>query len=238
MWFVLCMWQCPTNFTDYNGAQTHAIILWRTGWHNTLNSSDGVVRWGTSACSTRDTLCTAEEGWSPPPSTVAHVPSQQTWVGSTRKDQEYLLSGCGKGAGGQVGHLVVQEEGGVMKTRGLTRHSKQPTNFCSPCCGQPSIRSSSPTSTAERSGWQSLTIKPTAHFKFRPSGTFNLSHTISKYVCGCGMRTFKESTKNFKVNYIMMSLARCYSHLYRHKPFASLVDLTETCRHRNSWDHS
>ena len=56
-------------------------------------------------------LCAIEEGWSPPPSTVARVSSQQTWVGSTRRDQEYLQRGCGKGAGGQVEHLVVGEEG-------------------------------------------------------------------------------------------------------------------------------
>ena len=46
--------------------------------------------------------------------------STLTWVGSNRTDQEYLQCGCGKGAGGQVKHLVVQEEEGVMKTRGLT----------------------------------------------------------------------------------------------------------------------
>ena len=56
-------------------------------------------------------LCAVEEGWSPPPSTVARVSSQQTWLGSTRRDQEYLQRGCGKGAGGQVEHLVVAEEG-------------------------------------------------------------------------------------------------------------------------------
>ena len=61
-------------------------------------------------------LCSVEEGWSPPPSTVAHVSSQQTWVGSTRRDQEYLQRGCGKGAGGQVEHFVKWEEEGVMKT--------------------------------------------------------------------------------------------------------------------------
>ena len=42
------------------------------------------------------------------------------WVGSNRTDQEYIQSGCGKEAGGQVEHLVVQEEEGVVKTRGLT----------------------------------------------------------------------------------------------------------------------
>ena len=51
-------------------------------------------------------LFSVVEGWSPPPSTVAHVSSQQTRVGSTWKDQEYLQRGCGKKAGGQVEHLV------------------------------------------------------------------------------------------------------------------------------------
>ena len=59
-------------------------------------------------------LCSVEEGWSPPPSTVARVSSQQTWVGPTRRDQEYLQRGCGKGAGGQVEHLVVWEEEGAI----------------------------------------------------------------------------------------------------------------------------
>ena len=48
-----------------------------------------------------------------------------------------------------------------MKTRGLTTHPKRPTNLFSPCCGQLSTRSPSPTSTAECSGPESLTIKPT-----------------------------------------------------------------------------
>ena len=94
MWFELCMWQCPTNLTDFNGAQTCTLILWWTGWCNTLSSNNGVVRWGISTCSTWDTLCTVEEGWSPPPSTVARVSSQQTWLGSTRRDQEYLQRGA------------------------------------------------------------------------------------------------------------------------------------------------
>ena len=62
-------------------------------------------------------LCAVEEGWSPPPSTVARVSSQQTWVRSTMRDQEYLQRGCGKGAGVQVEHLVVGEEGEVMRTK-------------------------------------------------------------------------------------------------------------------------
>ena len=128
-----------------------------------------------------ETLCVLLRRVGPllPPLSLVSPPSKHGWdpPGRTRN----IYRGCGKGAGGQVEHLVVQEEGGALKTRGLTRHSKQPTKLCSPCCGQPSIRSSSPTSPAECSGWQSLTIKPTAHFKFRPGGTFNLSH-ISKYV--------------------------------------------------------
>ena len=59
-------------------------------------------------------LCSVEEGWPPPSFTVARVSSQQTWVGSTRRDQEYLQRGCGKGAEGQVEHLAVQEEEGVI----------------------------------------------------------------------------------------------------------------------------
>ena len=55
-------------------------------------------------------LCAVEEGWSPAPSTVARVSSQQTRVRSTRRDKEYLQRGRGKGAGGQVEHLVVGEE--------------------------------------------------------------------------------------------------------------------------------
>ena len=71
---------------------------------------------------------------------------------------------------------------GLTKTRELTTHPKQPTNLCSPCCGQQSIRPSSPTSTVESSRPESPTIKPTAYFKFRLfSVSFN-SHTISKYV--------------------------------------------------------
>ena len=66
-------------------------------------------------------LCSVEKGWSPPYSTVAHVSSQQTWMGSTRRDQEYLQRGCGKGAGG---HVVVWEEGGAMKTRVLMMNMK------------------------------------------------------------------------------------------------------------------
>ena len=119
-------------------------------------------------------LCAVEEGWSPPPSTVARVSSQQTWVGSTRRDQEYLQRGCGKGAGGQVEPFVKWEEEGVMKTRELSTHPKQPTNLFTPCCGRLSIRSSSPSPTAEWSDRESLTIKPTAYFKFRPCGTNNL----------------------------------------------------------------
>ena len=69
-------------------------------------------------------LCSVEDSWSLPPSTVAHVSSQQTWVGSTRRDQEYLQRGCGKRAGGQVEHLLVQEKGGAMKTRELTKDLK------------------------------------------------------------------------------------------------------------------
>ena len=52
MWFILGMWQCPTNFTICNGAQTWTIIVRWTGWCNTLSSSDGVVRWSISACIT------------------------------------------------------------------------------------------------------------------------------------------------------------------------------------------
>ena len=99
-------------------------------------------------------------------------------------------------------HLVVQEKGGVMKTRELTKNPKQPTNLCSPCCGQQSIRSSSPTSTAECSGQESPTIKPTAYLNLDLVKHLTQSYYIK--VCGCGMRTFKESTNNLKVNYIMM----------------------------------
>ena len=106
--------------------------------------------------------CSVEEGWSPPPSTVARVSSQQIWVGSIRRDGEYLQRGCGKRAGSQVSSWWCRRKRELyMKTRGLTTHPKRPTNLFSPCCGQLSTRSPSPTSTAECSGPESLTIKPT-----------------------------------------------------------------------------
>ena len=77
-----------------------------------------------------------------------------------------------------------------MKTRGLTTHSKQLTNLCSPCCGQLSIRSSSPTSTAECSA------QCTVYFNFRPCGTLTQSYYIK--VCGGGNRSTK-----FNVEHIM-----------------------------------
>ena len=98
-------------------------------------------------------------------------------------------------------HLGVGEEGGLMKTRELTTHPKQPTNLCSPCCGQQSIRYSSPTSTVECSGPESPTIKPTAYLNLDFVGHLTQSYYIKE--CGCGMRTFKENTNNLKVNYIM-----------------------------------
>ena len=83
MWFILCMWQCPTDTKICNGAQTWTIIVRWTGWCNTLSSSDGVVRWGISACSTWCTSVSlrrvgplltplsimsrpSEHGWGPP----------------------------------------------------------------------------------------------------------------------------------------------------------------------------
>ena len=113
MWFVLFMWQCPTNITDYNGAQKWTIILWWwTWWCNTLRSSNGVVRWGILACSTRETLCTSvplrRAGHLLPPLLLMSPPSKHGWglPGRTRN----IYRGCGKGDGGQVGHLVAQEE--------------------------------------------------------------------------------------------------------------------------------
>ena len=160
MWFILCMWQCPTNITDYNGAQTCTIILWRTGWCNTLSRSDGVL---ISACSTGDFLCT-------------HILSNQP--------TSTLLV-----ANPPLGPLL--------------QHQLQSAAI------------------------ESLTLKPTAYFKFRPCGSLTQSYYIK--VCWCGMRTFKESTNNLKMNYIMTWLQRYYSHLYTHKhthkPFASLIDL-------------
>ena len=126
MWFVLCMWQCPTNFTDYNGAQTWTIILWWTGWCNTLSSNNGVVRWGISACITP--LC--HWGGLVPsslhcrlcllPANMAGVHQEGPGISTER---------CGKGAGGQVEHLVVWEKEWVMRSRELTTHPKQPTSF-------------------------------------------------------------------------------------------------------------
>ena len=110
MWFILCMWQCPTDFTICNGTQTWIIILWWTGWCNTLSSSDGVVRWGISACSTRCTSVPLRRvGPLLPPLSLMSPPSKHGWgpPGGTSN----IYRGCGKGAGRQVEHLVVWEEG-------------------------------------------------------------------------------------------------------------------------------
>ena len=199
------MWQCPINSTDYNGAQTCTIIPWWTGWCNTLSSSDGLMRWGMSACSTRDTLCTSvplrRAGPHLPPLSLVSPPSKHRLgpPGGTRNIYRE----------GVVRELEVNWRSWwcrrrrelYMKTRGLTTHSKQLTNLCSPCCGQLSIRSSSPTSTAECSGWESLTFKPTVYFNFRPCGTLTQSYYIK--VCGWGNRSTK-----FNAEHIMTWLPR------------------------------
>ena len=199
---MICMWQCRTNFTDYNGAPC-TFILWRTGWRNSRSSSDGVVRWGIPAWST---WCTSvplrRAGPLLPPLSLVSPPSKHGWgpPGGTRNIYRE----------GVVRELEVKwstwwcerKRELYMKTRGLTPHPKQPTNLCSPCCGQVSIRSSSPTSTAECSGWESLHSNQQFIFTFRPCGTLTQSYCIK--VCGCDIW----STNNFKVEHIMTWLPR------------------------------
>ena len=57
---------------------------------------------------------------------------------------------------------------------------------------KPSISPSSPTSTAECSGRESPTIKPTAYLNLDLVGHLTQSYYIK--ICGCGMSTFREAS--------------------------------------------
>ena len=88
--------------------------------------------WGeASQLATLETLCVPLCHWGLVPSSLrcrsCLLPANM--AGVHQEGPGISTERCGKGAGGQVEHLVVWEKEWVMRSRELTTHPKQPTSF-------------------------------------------------------------------------------------------------------------
>ena len=80
MWFVLCMWQCPTHFTDYNGAQPTPSSCWG---QDDITHWTAVMEWWGEApqLAALETLCVPLRRVGPllPSLSLMSPPSKHGW---------------------------------------------------------------------------------------------------------------------------------------------------------------